>query len=215
MIALVILSVVSVSFYTAIVYSARQAKDNLDHLYAVQIINSVGAQIRCSRFAAIGEGGAVATANPYEAKYLTTFVETGDPNAVRATTYTVTVRFKGWGQVASATANSLTANIVSPQVTWDTNEWVGHDVMIVSGVGVNQIMRITANNSNTLTVDSKITTAAATGGGWMAATPNNTSLFRINNGKHAEITVTWGDARNYRTLRQNVFVAAPASGATL
>jgi len=118
----------------------------------------------------------------------------------------VTVRFKGWGQVASAATNSLTATIPATQSSWTANEWVGHDVMIVSGIGVNQIMRITANNNNTLTVDSKITTAASSGGGWMSAVPNNTSQFRINNGKHAEITVTWGNGANYRTLRQNVFI---------
>jgi hypothetical protein len=122
--------------------------------------------------------------------------------------YTVNIRFTGWGTVQSASNNGLTATLPTGQQNWVTNEWAGHYVTITEGTGRTQIMRITANTGNTLSVTRDLTGTSTTG--W-TLNPDSSSRFYINDGKTARIQVTWGNSQNFRTVDRTVFVRRPAS----
>lgn len=69
------------------------------------------------------------------------------------------------GTVTSATGTTLTDNTRN----WLVNQWVGHEVVITSGTGVRQVMRIKSNTATELSVD----------GTWAPSTPDNTSTYTI------------------------------------
>ncbi|MDD3007061.1 MAG: LamG domain-containing protein [Candidatus Pacebacteria bacterium] len=64
----------------------------------------------------------------------------------------------------SATSNTLFDN----DVAWTTNEWAGHEVSIIYGIGVGQTRAVVSNTDSTLTVSSN----------WDII-PNNTSRYAI------------------------------------
>ncbi len=205
--AMVIVAVTSIGFMASVVYSARQSAANTDHLYAVHLAGKYAAMIRAGNFAQLGDTNTSAT--EYESQFLTPVTVRPDPQFPTSTQqYTVTIRFTGWGRVQSATNNGLTATLPTGQQNWVTNEWAGHYVTITGGTGRTQIMRITANTGNTLTVTQDLTGASGTS--W-TLNPDSTSQFFINDGKTARVQVSWGNGQNFRTVERVVYVRRPAS----
>ncbi|MBX7245392.1 MAG: prepilin-type N-terminal cleavage/methylation domain-containing protein [Candidatus Sumerlaeaceae bacterium] len=203
MVSLMVTLVVALGFIASVIYSSKQADLSRDHLYGLQAMDAFQGQVQASNVVLLGE---VSTTTPtvYEARFRNPMSITPDyTNPTINYTYTANFTFTGWGKVVSATANTLTCGIATNQSNWTTNEWVGHYVTIASGKGAGQIMRITANTGNVLTVSADLGGVSNTN--W-AINPDNTSTYYIDDGKTVRIRVTWGDASRYRTMNRTVLV---------
>lgn len=84
--------------------------------------------------------------------------------------------FKGFGTTEGSSLSSLIDN----DTNWETNEWAGDTVYLVEGKGLGQFAPIISNSVNTLHL-----------GDTLAASPDTTTKYMINNGKTVEITTTW------------------------
>ena len=84
--------------------------------------------------------------------------------------------FKGFGTIT----NASTSNLTDSAVNWQSNEWAGDTVFIVSGQGASQFEQIASNSASTLSLADTL-----------AVAPYPGAKFMINNGKTVEITTTW------------------------
>ncbi|HBF35258.1 TPA: hypothetical protein DDW35_11925 [Candidatus Sumerlaeota bacterium] len=98
-------------------------------------------------------------------------------------TCTVSFQFVGFGTVKSGSSGT-TLNVSDASSTWQTNEWVGSKVYLVSGTGVGQWKNITANTTAAGTLSLTLDSAFST-------TPDNTTRYMINNGKTVRVTTKW------------------------
>jgi len=71
-------------------------------------------------------------------------------------------------ETATSSGAGSTSTLVDSGIGWDSNEHVGKNVEIVSGVGAGNIRRIESNTSDTLTVSDLFTIA-----------PSSTSVYKI------------------------------------
>lgn len=200
--AVVLVATTTLAFVAALIFSARQAETNSEHLYAVHLAAKWGHMLRAANPTRLGDQSTSGTA--FEQQFYTPQSVSGDPtHPAVAPQYTVTCRFTGWGAVTSAGANNLTASFPAGVDPWIPGEWVGHYVTITAGTGRTQIMRITANTANTLSVTADLTGATNTTWG---QTPDTTSRFFINDGKTVRVRVTWGDGSRHQTVDRTVFI---------
>jgi hypothetical protein len=84
--------------------------------------------------------------------------------------------FKGFGAVSAGSASDLTDS----QASWESDEWAGDAVFIVSGGGAGQFGTIAYNTANTLHLSEPLAFAPGAG-----------AKYLINNGKTVNITTTW------------------------
>ena len=200
--AVAIIAVTTLAFISALVFTARQAQINTEHLHGVNLAAKYAAMIHSCK--PVNLGNSAAPSNAFARQFLsphTVYGNPSDPSAGPA--YTVSFLFTGWGGVASASPNTLTATFPPGLSPWRVNEWVGHYVTITEGLGRTQIMRIQSNTANTLNVTSDLTGATTTN--W-TLTPDATSKFYIDDGKTARITVAWGDGSRHKTINRTVFI---------
>jgi type II secretory pathway pseudopilin PulG len=201
--AVAIIAITTLAFISAMVFTARQAEVNTQHLYGVNLAVKYASMIRASTPAYLGDQAAPSGA--FARLFLTPQTVYSNPSEPSASTiYNVSFTFTGWGSVASATGNSLTASFPAGLSAWNTNEWTGHYVTITEGLGRTQIMRIQSNTANTLSLTADLTGATSTN--W-SLNPDSTSKFYIDDGKTARITITWGDGSRHQTINRTVFVA--------
>ena len=206
-IALALLAVASVAFTSGLVYSARTAKSAKTDVYAISVINRVIEELRSSDYDRLGGSTGA------EARFLSPILYDMDPDVPDAetTTFTVNVRFFGFGTIQSATGNSLTAVIPNSPAwpTWRTDMFAGRYVMITTGSGRGQVAYIQSNNANSLTISRDLD--GTPGQGWIQA-PAAGAGFVIDNGKMAEINVTWSlNGRDFTMTRMALipsFIAA-------
>lgn len=199
-----IFALLAVGFMTTLVASMRAtgravleiAADN----FATKIIEEMQLRNKMSieEYDKLGDPSA-----PVDDSFLKTFVASSDPqNPSRSVEFRAQVRFKGFGKVASATQNSLSAAIPNGFPSWEVDEWKGCPVMIKKGKGSGQIAYILSNTSSDLSITRNLDGSA--GASWLTS-PDSSSYFEINGGKTAEVTVRWiyrGQpfTRVYRTL---------------
>ena len=200
--AVAIIAITTLAFISALVFTARQAEINTQHLYGVNLAAKYAAMIRASKTEYLGNPAA--PANAFSRQFLQPQTVYGNPSEPSAgETYTVSFQFAGWGGVASATANTLTATFPPGLSPWKTNEWIGHYVTITEGLGRTQIMRIKSNTANTLSLTADLT--GATTKNWTLI-PDTSSKFYIDDGKTVRISVVWGDGSRHQTVNRTVFV---------
>lgn len=203
MIALGVVSVISVFFMTSIIFTIRQTRENRDHLNAVQIMNYQMGLLKVAQFGPLGEpAGSVPTwesqnfgfrdANPRQIQ--------GDPIDPRSTVYNVSFEFSGWGIVQSATDTSVTVTIPSNHRAWTANQWANDYVSIIPAVGRAQIARIVSNNANTLTITTDLS-GLRSSERWDRL-PAAGDVVRINDGKSVLVTVRWGNGQNHRIIQR-------------
>lgn len=200
--AVAIIAITTLAFISALIFTARQAEINTQHLYGVNLAAKYAALIRASNSTNLGDTNA--PANAFARQFLAPQTAYSNPSEHSAgIAYNVSFVFTGWGSVASATANTLTATFPPGLSPWKVNEWTGHYVTITEGLGRTQIMRIKSNTANTLTLTADLTGATTTN--W-TMTPNTTSKFYIDDGKTARITIVWGDGSRHQTINRTVFL---------
>lgn len=196
-ISVALLAVASVAFCAGLIYSSRTARAAKTDVFAISVINRMIEDLRSSNYDRLG--GNTGT----EARFLSPMTFTMNPDAPQDQTvvFTANVRFFGFGTVHSATASTLRATFPSSDAwpAWRNNMFAGRYVMITSGSGRGQIAYIQSNNSNTLTIRRALD---GTGNqGWIQS-PAAGATFVIDNGKMAEITVTWRQYnRNFTMTR--------------
>lgn len=207
MVGLFITLVVAMGFVGSIIYAQRANRATRDYLYANQFMSSIQMMVQASNFDRLGDPATTGTA--YEAQFRSNITTYGDPrNSAVTPPMTASFVFTGFGNVASATNNTLRASFPQGVSSWQPNEWAGHYVTISRGRGVGQVMRIVSNTADTLTVTADL--SGATTQGW-AITPDSTSQFLIDASKTVHITVTYTDrSGRQRILRRTVVVPRPA-----
>ena len=217
-IALVITLFTSVGFMASIIYSSREADRNRNHVYAIQVAEMMTARVRGGTFVAMGVTPATSA---YERQFAPVMVMDTDTSATKNPLkplarldvnrqYRCTMAQTGWGQVQSGSGTGLVCGSAPGNRVWVANEWAGHYVTIAAGRGSGQIMRITGNTANALTVTRDLSGVGSTA--W-AVIPDNTSLYYIDDGKTFELAITWGNsARNQagaieaRTINRTVVI---------
>lgn len=178
---------VMITYIGSVYYSFQTAWMNRNHLYAIQIVSYYEGKILASDFDKLGNPAVVSGDYEYDFKD-TVDVKPDSAAETSVPVYTVDFIHMGWGGVASATNTTLVANFASNQDEWEPDVWKGHFVCIAKGTGVGQIMRITGNTEDTLTVTREMDGSKSTE--W-ATVPDSTSEYLIDNGKHVRIRVSW------------------------
>jgi type II secretory pathway pseudopilin PulG len=213
-IAMAIASFALLSFMASTVYFLRQNAENRLHLSALQIASMQKRLFSAASFTLLGEPSPGATAFEKQFDYYEDTPKTvpSDPYLAGVSgDYSVYFQFTGWGTVSNSTTNSLTVNIPANQDQWETDEWVGSYVEIMPNAGdrnppsyVGQIMRITGNSGNRLTVTGNLTGGSTTG--WQILPPSG-CRFMINNGKTCRVFVEWGNKENHRSISRTYLIA--------
>jgi type II secretory pathway pseudopilin PulG len=147
--------------------------------YTVFIVSGTGA----------GQSGTIAS-NTATALTLGTSMspapKAGSVYRVSSVPCSVTFKLSGAGKLTAASATTLTDSTAS----WTANEWQGNQVFIVSDTGAStpgaaagQFATIASNSATALSLSSSLAPVPTTGSGF--------SMYRINNGLTATVTVTW------------------------
>lgn len=208
LVAALIGSLASIATIGSIVYAMRSNADNKAHMLALSAAAAQEGLVRAGSYARIGEVSTASTPTAFEYQFryskAAPFTLSSDPSlGGKATSFKVWYDYTGFGTVGSATSNTLTAAFPANQSPWKTNEWTGSYVEIVGGMGVGQIARIISNTGTTLSISTDLTGASNTS--WQT-TPNSGSTYTINNGKTVRINLSWGDAKDFRTLQRTVVI---------
>lgn len=203
MIALAVVSTISLFFMSSIIFTIQQTRANRDHINALQIIDYHMGLLKVAQFAELGEPP---TSIPtwetqnFNFRDATPKPVKGDPNDPDSTTYNISFEFSGWGVVQSATDTTVTVTIPSNHRAWTANQWVDNYVSVIPPVGRAQIARIVGNNSNTLTITTDLS-GLVNDQEWERL-PAAGDIVRINDGKTVTITVRWGDGQDHRTIQR-------------
>jgi prepilin-type N-terminal cleavage/methylation domain-containing protein len=118
----------------------------------------------------------------------------------------VTFALSGAGKLTAASATTLTDNTAA----WTINQWAGNQVFIVSDTGAStpgaaagQFATIASNTGNVLNLSSSLSPVPTTASG--------SSMYRINNGLTATVTVQWTyKGRNFSHFLQALLI--PTAG---
>jgi len=205
-IAIAIIAAVSIGMYASSVYTARQNEDNLEREYAVQILEMGVAKARVADFTKIADTTLTSTA--YENQFNSSTNVNVDSLSPDFPTYKLAYKFTGWGTVNSASAGNLTADFPANVSKWEPNEWTGHFVVVATGSGGNQMMRITKNTAQKLTVTNKLGSGSSST--WLSGTPTSGAEFYIDNGKFVDVTVSWTSRQGItENLSERVLVPRP------
>ncbi len=102
--------------------------------------------------------------------------------------FRVECHFKGFGQVAGATANTLAGAFPEAFPKWKPNEWVGRFLHIRKGPGRGQMACIIENDETTLRITTSLDGQELKT--WQTI-PCDRDFFEIDNGKQVEISVIW------------------------
>jgi prepilin-type N-terminal cleavage/methylation domain-containing protein len=199
-IALVLLLIVSLSYMTTSIFNARTSARAKVDVFALELVNRTLEDMRTSNFNNLG------TSTAPESKFLTAQtnrMDRSDPNSI---SFTVNCAFSGFGSVAAVSGTTLRATFPTGFPAWRTDQWKGHKVMIQSGTGVGQIMYITGNSADTLTICRNLDGSG--GGGWYK-TPAVNDTFNIDNGKTATVTVSWTERGVTRTEVRSAMIPMP------
>jgi hypothetical protein len=212
-IAIVLVTLMSISFIASMVYASSEARNSRDFLYAESVMTMVGEQVSASDWTRLGDQTIPTTSTLYERQFNAPITIQADTNSARiAPTITATVTFSGWGRVASATGTTINATLPTGQANWATNQWAGNYVTLVSGRGAGQVVRVVSNTGNAMVVTPALSGTAA---GSMNPTPDSTTVFAVNDCKTARIRVDWFDNGTTRTMTRTVAVPRPATGSVV
>ena len=205
-IAMAIASFVILGFMGAIIFMLHQNAENRDHHGALQVLEFHQGLLTAANPLRLGDPDL--DDDDFEAQFnhrradplvVTTHPDEDQPGME----YRISFEFTGWGAVADVGSNTLRAVIPENQNDWEPNRWVGSYVTIISGRGSGQIMRITANTADTLTLTGDLTGQSSAG--WDRE-PDSTSRFAINNARTVDIEIEWGDGQRHRRIQRTVYV---------
>lgn len=168
MIALPILALVSLAVVSAVIFSSR-----LSHIVCNKVAAKNIAQSYFERMA-IDDFEDVTPENyPSVSVASTTPIYLDHVVGIKCA---VDIEITGYGTAESGSGNSLTDSDAS----WETNEWTGNTLFLVSGKGSGQLAKITANTADTLTLE-----------GTLDPAPDATTEYMINGGKTVRIKTLW------------------------
>ncbi|MCC5877058.1 MAG: type II secretion system protein [Candidatus Sumerlaeia bacterium] len=199
-----LIALISLSFMLGVAYNVRAIESNRRVMEALQVAQYYEGLLFGSNFTQLGQPNLDEEA--WEHRFSVNQTYTVDDGRTNPHHYNISFRHTGWGDIAAAGSNSLTASIPQNQDEWITNEWVGQYVVITRGRGEGQIMRILSNTNNTLNVTQDVSGNSSIP--W-AITPDNTSRFFINNGKTVHMTVTWEGMRPGMAFHRTVLLPRP------
>ncbi|OPZ08477.1 MAG: hypothetical protein BWZ08_01145 [candidate division BRC1 bacterium ADurb.BinA292] len=181
MIAMVILSVMTSVIITSFIQASRSSRINSNAVAAKNIAQGYFEMLAIEDFERVGNTehpDYIVPAdynNEYEDKELTD----ADPvwlDQALGIRCAVDFEFRGFGIAENGSSSMLVDN----DANWEPDEWKGHTLFIVSGVGEGQFVEIAGNGQTTLDLASSLAFPPAAGDRYM-----------INNGKTVRITTTW------------------------
>lgn len=178
--AITILVVALGALSTALLHAYRSGYRQKERLFAIQLAQAAIEELRGTQFDAVTDLLGMDPTDPDDPISNPVYTVASSDEEDVAKTFTVTLSFRGYGQVAAAGASSLTASFDRGQDAFRPGEFVNHQVMITAGNGEGQVRQITANTTDQLSLDRS----------W-DVTPNATSFFMIDGGKTVTATVTW------------------------
>ncbi|HUT26372.1 MAG TPA: type II secretion system protein [Sumerlaeia bacterium] len=174
MISVAILAFITTAAITSLTFSARATRLNANAIAAKNVAQGFFERMNVDAFANVGP------ANYPDVSYGSSppvYLDEGMDIKCA-----VTFRFKGYGALTAASAkNRLVCRSPSGgDPDWESGEWAGDTVYLVSGTGVGQYSSIASSDADSLTLDPAL-----------AFSPDATTRFMINNGKTVEVTTTW------------------------
>ncbi len=205
-VAMAIASFVILGFMGAIVFMFHQNAENRTHYEALQVLEFHQGLLAAARPQRLGAPDLAD--GEFEARFahrreapltVRSHPEEGRPGEE----FRISFEFTGWGRVQDAGGNTLQAEIPDNQNEWQPGRWVGSYVTITSGRGAGQIMRITSNTGDTLTVTGDLTGLSDVG--WDRQ-PDSTSRFAINNSRTVDIEIEWGNGERHRRIQRTVYI---------
>ncbi|MCX7015616.1 MAG: prepilin-type N-terminal cleavage/methylation domain-containing protein [Candidatus Sumerlaeota bacterium] len=185
-IAMAISAILTLALVSATITAARVSSNMPYDVYATQIISKTAEDLRKENYDLVGTTG-LPLYNSAQ-----TFYSDPDDHS-RGTSFTVSVRFKGFGLCASGSSSTtLKAVLPAGDPGWTANEWQGSVVMLKDGAGSGQCAYVKSNTADTLTI-----TRNLDGSGSLAwiQTPTTTTYFEIGGGKTVVITASWSNGR--------------------
>ena len=168
MVASLMLALLSVAMFTGSTFASRMARINSNAIAAKNVAQGYFERMAIDNFANIGP-----------TQYPDINYDSVPPvwlDRAMDIRCRIQFSFKGFGTLTNASANSLTDS----NSIWETDEWAGDMVYLISGAGAGQFAQINTNTPSTL----QLATA-------LAVAPLAGAKYMINNGKTVEITTTW------------------------
>ncbi len=222
-IAIAVAAIVSIGLYASAIYTMRQTARNVEHMYALQIVNSAAAKVRAARFDLLTAEEDDVPNEAFEKQFFSSHVVEADPSHPASTTYTLTYKLKGYGkgiQESFGGGSGKQFDLLQPtdSAAVAKDEYKDHLLVITGGKGANQVMYIRGNNATHFnsgtgakTVKVKMTSkldgsSGGPGDDGFGVAPGSSSVYAIDYGMYCEVTVSWGDAEGYQTVTETVYV---------
>ena len=215
LIAIAISGFVSAGLYGSAIYTMRQTARNVEHIYALQIINSAAARVRAASFAKLSMDPSALTASDYEKQFSQTHTIQGDPLDPRSTSYTLTYKLKGFGSGMEMNGNpNVRLFLPNHSPDWQKDEYNDHLLVVTAGRGANQVMRIKKNLGTVehqgqrkvlVQLTRKFKDSDPGPDDW-DINPDESSVFAVDYGLYCDITCAWGDGAGHKTISEVVYV---------
>jgi len=174
MVSVAILAFITTAAITSLTFSARATRINANAIAAKNIAQGFFERMNADAFANVGP-----TNYPNIGYSSNPPVYLDEGMNIKCA---VSFGFKGYGVLtAASTKNRLVCTSPSGgSPGWNSGEWAGDTVYLVSGTGVGQYSSIASSDADSLTLDPAL-----------AFSPDETTRFMINNGKTVEVATTW------------------------
>jgi len=215
LIAIVIAGFVSAGLYGSAVYTMRQTAKNVDHIYAMQIINSAAARVRSANYTKLVMDPDTLSESDFEKQFFKTQTISSDPLNSKATQYTLKYSMKGFGAGMEMNGNpNVRVFLPDSSPDWEKDEYNDHLLVVTAGKGANQIMKIKKNLGTQVHQGKRKVLVQLTrkfrdsdpGSEQWEIEPDSTSVFAVDYGLYCDITCSWGDGKGYKTITEVVYV---------
>lgn len=215
-IAIAIVAFVSMTMYSSAIYTTRQTIHNVDHLYALQVLNSATAKVRTARYNKLTKASEDVGANEYEKQFFSPQTINSDSKNPNSTAYTLTYEMKGFGKGITAGGGGSGSYVLSlPKESgdWKADDFKGRLLVVTGGSGVNQVMYIKSNAASQGNQGSAKTVAVqltknldGTGSVDWPVAVGSSSIFAVDYGLYCETVVTWDGGAGYKTITETAYV---------
>jgi len=214
LIAIALAAFVSIGLYGSAIYTMRQNERSTQQIQALTLANGFAARIRAGRYNKLTANPATLLATDYEYPLKGTTTVPSDPSGP-SSPYTVTINKTGYGtgiQKNSGSSGKYTLTMGTGSAPVEANDWQGHLLVVTSGASTNRVMYIisnaaTANSKTVVNLTGKLDHKSGnTIVDWGSPSPDNTSVWSIDYGMYADVTVSWDNGN--KSLNETVYVPA-------